>query len=139
MDKSIWFLLDSVGEFISPLEWWIKISTWLHSLTAPMVHSEMLHIIAHLIIYAALSMLVLRIFKLRLKFMNALLLAGIILLAGLGQEALQLQVKGRDFGEAEFFDLVVDLTGGAYGWLVTAYLRRYGRYFHIAYRILREA
>jgi hypothetical protein len=34
------------------------------------------------------------------------------------QEMLQLQVKARPFGGPEWFDLGVDLVGGAIGWWV---------------------
>jgi hypothetical protein len=47
---------------------------------------------------------------------SALLVTAILLAVALAQEILQLQVKQRAFGSPEWFDLGVDLVGGAIGW-----------------------
>jgi hypothetical protein len=53
-------------------------------------------------------------------------------LVGLGQDYLQLQVKGRAFGAPEVFDLQVDLVGGYFGWRISYFLLWFARHLRFA-------
>ncbi len=104
-----------------------------------LLSSELAHVAGHLFLFSGLVVIVLGIFQPRLNWRTALLTVGMVLAVGLGQEFLQLIVKGRSFGGPEVFDLGVDLAGGALGWQITRWLQRYGRYLRMAYYMLRQA
>lgn len=101
--------------------------------------SELAHVIGHLFLFSIFTALVLAVFQLPLDWRSAVLVAGVVLLVGVGQELLQLQVKGRAFGGPEVFDLGVDLVGGALGWQLARWMRHYGRYLRMAYYMLKSA
>jgi hypothetical protein len=88
-------------------------------------HTELAHIIGHLVVFSGLVILALLIFRLPQNRKTAIILTIILLGVALAQEALQLQWKGRAFGWPEMFDLGVDFVGGMLGWWL--YSRLWGR------------
>lgn len=104
-----------------------------------LLSSELAHVIGHLFLFSMLVVIVLSVFQSPLNRQTALLIAGLVVTVGLGQEFLQLIAKGRGFGIPEIFDLGVDVAGGALGWQVSRWLRRYSRYLRMAYYLLKSA
>lgn len=104
-----------------------------------LLSSELAHVVGHLFLFSMLVVIVLEVFQPLLNGRTALLVTGMIVAVGLGQEFLQLIAKGRGFGGPEVFDLGVDLAGGALGWQLTRWLRHYSRYLRMAYYLLKSA
>ena len=84
-------------------------------LLRPLIAPEWVHIVAHIGLFAGLAVLLGYSLRLQRDLRGAAAVMGLVLLAGFGQEWLQLQAKGRGFGPPEAFDLVVDLLGGLIG------------------------
>ena len=139
MDKRKLFLVLWLFGMLLPLEWLTKAVPWIKRAIDLLMGSELAHVIGHLVLFGGLVLLLVHIFRLPLTWKTALLMAFSVLAVGFGQEFLQLQVKGRSFDWPEVFDLGVDLTGAALGWLLYQRLLRYSRYLRIAYFILRGA
>ena len=138
MDKRKLFLVLFLAAVLTPLEYFTKALPLVRRGFDLIVSTELAHIIGHLLLFGGLAVLMLVLFDLKLDARTAILLGIGVVIVGLGQEYFQLQVKGRGFGWPEVFDLCVDLTGAALGWLVVARLLPYRRYLRIAYFILRN-
>lgn len=104
-----------------------------------LLETEFAHVIGHLFIFSVLVTILLVGFQVPLNRRTAVLMVGVVLAVGLGQEYFQLQVKGRGFGFPEVFDLGVDLVGGALGWQISRWLQHYARYLRMAYFMLKNA
>lgn len=137
MDKRIVFLLLWLTGMLVPLEWLTDAFPLVRRGLDFFVGTELAHVIGHIVLFGGLVVLFLYLFNLPQTRGIAVLLGLCVLAVGLGQEFLQLQVKGRMFGWPEIFDLGVDLAGGTIGWLVYPRLLGYSRYLRIAYFILR--
>lgn len=137
MDKRKLFLILWLFGMLLPLEWLTKGIPLVRRAFDLVVSTELAHIIGHLILFSGLAVLALYVFRLPQTWQTALLLALGVLAVGLGQEYLQLQVKGRSFGWPEVFDLGVDLIGAGLGWWAYRRVLGYSRYLRIAYYILR--
>ena len=138
MDKQKFGYLLLVAGMMLPLEWATKRLPAVRAAFDLVVGTELAHVIGHLVMYAGIVFFGFILFNLR-PSLEAAVLAGLVVFGlGLGQEMLQLQVKGRGFGWPEVFDLWVDLIGAGIGWwFYRAYLQ-YGRYLRMAYFMLRE-
>ena len=137
MDKRKVFLVLWLFGMLAPLEWLTKSFPLVRRGFDLFVGTELAHVIGHIILFGGMVVLLLYLFNLPQTRGIAVMLGFCVLVVGLGQEFLQLQVKGRMFGWPEIFDLVVDLTGGVIGWLVYPRLLGYSRFLRIAYFILR--
>jgi glycopeptide antibiotics resistance protein len=138
MDKRKILILLWLGGIVIPYNWIIRIAYHLRQSFRWAVGSEPAHVVGHLILFSGLVFLLLHVFQLPQTRRTAILMTLLVLLLGLVQEYFQLQIKARDFGWPEIFDLCVNLTGGFLGWMAYRYFLRYGRYLRIAYFILRE-
>jgi len=137
MDKRKLILVFWLIAILLPFEWLTKSVPLVRRGFDLLVRTELAHITGHLILFGGLAALALYVFRLPLNWKSALILALGVLVVGLGQEFLQLQIKGRAFGWPELFDLGVDLFGAGLGWRIYQRLLGYGRYLRIAYFILR--
>jgi hypothetical protein len=88
--------------------------------------SEFSHVIAHLLLYGSFALLAVFLFRMPFTLRTGLILMAAVILIGIGQEILQLQVKGRVFSSPEIFDLQVDVAGAYLGWRLSYYLRWWG-------------
>jgi hypothetical protein len=138
MDKRKILLVFWLVGMLVPLNWVERLVYAFRRGVRILAGSEPAHVVGHLILFSGLVILLLYLFQLPLSRRTAVLLVMMVLVVGLGQEFLQLQVKNRSFSWPEVFDLGVDLTGGVLGWLAYRYYLRYGRYLRIAYFILRD-
>lgn len=139
MDKRKFGYLLLVAGMMLPLEWATKRLPVVRTAFDIIAGTEMAHVIGHLTMYAGVVFFGFLFFNLRPGW-KAAVPAGLVVLAlGLGQELLQLQVKGRGFDWPEIFDLWVDLVGAGIGWWLYRYYLRYGRYLRMAYFMLRGA
>ncbi|MFN2145171.1 MAG: VanZ family protein [Anaerolineales bacterium] len=89
--------------------------------------SEFSHVIAHLILYSSFALLAVFLFRMQFSMQTGLILLAAVILIGIGQEFLQLQVRGRNFSTPELFDLQVDVAGAYLGWRLSYYLRWWGQ------------
>lgn len=91
---------------------------------------EWVHIIAHTLIFAALSIMLLSIFPRhwRLAYAATLLLA---LLVGVLQEGIQVTAAGMRPGRGELFDLGVDLFGALCGIALLTVMRMINTLFRL--------
>ena len=137
MDKRKLFLMFWLVGMLVPYEVLINRILLMKRAIDPVVSSELAHILGHLVLFGGLAGLWLYVFRLPQSWRTALLLAVGVLVVGLGQEFLQLQVKARAFGWPEVFDLGVDLIGAGLGWWAYPRVLCYSRYLRIAYYILR--
>ena len=101
---------------IFPLNWLRQESNFVRRNFDSVFRAEWVHVIAHLVLFAGLVILILAALRLPQNGKSAALVTVILLAVALAQEVLQLQVKARPFGGPEWFDLGVDLVGGAIGW-----------------------
>ena len=103
---------------IFPLNWLRQESAFVRRNFDSAFQAEWVHVVAHLALFAGLVILLLYVLNLPQNIKTAVLVTVIVLVLATVQEILQLQVKGRDFGGPEWFDLGVDLVGGLFGWWV---------------------
>ncbi len=102
---------------IFPLNWLRDNSATLRYYFDGLFAAEWVHIIGHIFLFGGLALLLVHFFELRLERRTVILLAVIILAVGGLQEYFQMQTKGLNhFRIDEYFDLIVDLTGGALAW-----------------------
>lgn len=88
--------------------------------------TEFSHVIAHLLLYGSFALLAVFLFRMQFSMRTGLILLVAVILIGIGQEYLQLQVKRRVFSNPEIFDLQVDVAGAYLGWRLSYYLRWWG-------------
>ncbi|KAA3643286.1 MAG: hypothetical protein DWQ07_22485 [Chloroflexi bacterium] len=89
-----------------------------------LIGTEVMHWIAHSVLFAGLVILLAYAFKLPLTLKNVALLLFAVLIVGAAQEAFQLiATKHRPPGFPELFDLGVDMIGGLIG-IGLLYLKR---------------
>lgn len=88
--------------------------------------TEYSHWIAHFLLYGGFVLLTVILFRMPFNLRTGVILLGAVLLVGMGQEYLQLQVKGREFGAPELFDLQMDIAGGYIGWRLSYFIRWWG-------------
>jgi glycopeptide antibiotics resistance protein len=132
MIKKIVFL----GLWVSAMLFPVKLITAENVAGIPvasqLMESEFAHVVGHLLLFAGLTICLSLVFHLPFNLRTGFLLAAAVVLVGLGQEYLQLQVKGRAFGAPEVFDLQVDLVGGYFGWRISYFLRWFARHLRFA-------
>lgn len=116
MKKRSWILFVWIAAMIFPLNWLRQESALVRRYLDAAFQAEWVHIVMHLMLYAVLVVLLLSALRLPRAGKSALLVTAILLVVALAQELLQLQVKQRAFAGPEWFDLGVDLVGGAIGW-----------------------
>lgn len=88
--------------------------------------TEFSHVVAHLLLYGSFVLLAVLLLRLPFSLRTGLFLLGAVVLIGIGQEILQLEIKGRIFGGPELFDLQVDVAGGYLGWRLSYFVRWWG-------------
>lgn len=89
-----------------------------------LIGAEVMHLVAHSVLFAGLVILLACAFKVQLSTKNVVLLLLAVLLVGMAQEAFQLiATKHRPPGFPELFDLGVDTIGGLIG-IGLLYLKR---------------
>jgi hypothetical protein len=74
-----------------------------------------MHIAMHALLYAVLAALLVVGWRISFSTKNLLVLAGVLLLVGIGQESLQALLAGFLYFEGALFDLGIDLAGGLAG------------------------
>jgi hypothetical protein len=116
MKKRTWILIGWICAMVFPLNWLRRESNFVRQNFDSFFRAEWVHVVAHLILFAGLVILVLYALRLPQNRKTAALMTMILLAVALAQEILQLQVKQRAFAGPEWFDLGVDLVGGAIGW-----------------------
>ena len=132
MIKKILFLGLWVLAMLLPVKLFTADSVEGIPVASQLMKSEFAHVVGHLLLFAGLTICLALMFRLPFNLKTGFLLAVAVLLIGLVQEYLQLQVKGRAFGAPELFDLQVDLVGGYFGWRISYFLRWFGRHLRIA-------
>jgi hypothetical protein len=118
MKNRKWILILWIAAIVFPLNWLRRESTFVRQNFDAAFQAEWVHIVMHLILFAGLVVLLLSALRLPRTPRSALVALVILLAVAVTQEMLQLQVKARPFGGPEWFDLGVDLVGGAIGWWV---------------------
>jgi len=117
--RRILVLFTWVTFMLMPISWAGRLFPGLRGqfapLLRPLIGQEWAHVVAHTALFAGLAALVGLSLQLPRSFRGAAVVMAVVLLAGLGQEWLQLMAKGRAFGPPEAYDLVVDLLGGFIG------------------------
>lgn len=112
------FLFAWLFAMVFPLNWLRQEVGFIRRRFDPLFAAEWIHVVAHLVLFAGLVLLLWFVFNFPFNSRTAFMIGGLILLVGVIQEILQLQVKGRGFGWPEVFDLNVDLNGAALGYLI---------------------
>ena len=131
MLKRIGILTLWLVGMIFPVNWLRRVSPTFRRHYDPLVPLEWVHVVMHMLLFAVLVILLIYVFQLPLNgeerssslkktrrvfpWRTALIVLGTILVVGIFQEILQLQVKGRAFWWYEVYDLAVDLAGGMFG------------------------
>jgi hypothetical protein len=114
-------LFRSLAAMLFPVGYFSQLDPKIHIWFDHYFQPEWVHIVAHLLIFAVLTGVVWN----QTGRRNVLWMLGPVLCVGLIQEFIQLYFKHKFFGWPEIFDLLVDLTGGTIGLLVTARLVRW--------------
>jgi hypothetical protein len=116
----IWFMIAWLGIMLFPIGYVSQLNPKTHFWFEHYFKPEWVHVVAHLLIFAVLTGVVWNL----LGRPNVLWMPVLVLGVGWVQEIIQLYFKHKIFGWPEIFDLLVDLTGGTIGLLVTAWLVR---------------